>query len=59
MPSWAIKKFQYGVCWMVIEFFQSPFDIPPLSDGNWFFFIAKKGGLSKTYDMPPYAIEIF
>ncbi len=44
------KKFQSpsdgGVCWMVTRFFPSPSTTPPLSDSDWIFLVARKGGVS-------------
>jgi hypothetical protein len=37
-----------GMCWILTKFFQSPFDIPLLFDGNSMFSITKKGGLSRN-----------
>ncbi len=55
MPSQVTENFSHHPirggggrgCWMAFEFFQSPSDTPPLSNGK------QKGGMSKKYDTPP------
>jgi hypothetical protein len=52
-----------GVCQMTTEFFQSPFDTPPPSNGNWHFLVAREGNggwffFQKWYYMCPPLLAI-